>query len=107
MSEPYSMTGKTELRRCPRCDSDVEHHEMVGMYGGPVLWDCDEHDAPCGLPCFGGGVSGRVYRSRQVHGLWGAPARHHPATEWDGAWDSPARPGTPCPACGAHGMEES
>lgn len=106
MSEPYAETGRSEQRTCPRCGASVEHRESMGIYGSGPAWHCEPHNAPCGLPCMGGGVSGRAYRSGQVHGLWGYPERHYPGTEWQDAVTVPASEGTACPACGAHGTIE-
>lgn len=106
MSEPYSGTGRSEMRPCPRCDAMVEHREAVGLYGSGAIWSCERHLAPCGLPCMGGGVSRQQLRSGQVHGRWGHAERHYPGSEWHDPETIPASPGTPCPACGAHGVSD-
>lgn len=107
MSEPWSGTGAKRVGTCGTCGAPVEQHEYVGIYGSPPAWSTEPHDAPCGLPCFGGGARGRegiaAYREGRMHGLAGYPAGTHPATEAGPAEDYPGMPDRPCPACtGGH-----
>jgi hypothetical protein len=68
-------TGRREVRPCRACAKPLEHREGEAHThpddgSAPeivTIWTCDPHDAPCGLPCFGAGVSGRVYKSKQFH----------------------------------------
>lgn len=79
---------------CRRCGVEVEAHEggafveyrddsaEFGLRGAvEVVVSLDRHDAPCGLPCYGGGVSPRVYRTGQVHGSRDACPRCGPLEE--------------------------
>jgi hypothetical protein len=68
-------TGKRVIRPCKSCGRELEHHEGEA-HTHPndgtdpeivTVWLCDNHTAPCGLPCFAGGVSGKVYKSGQFH----------------------------------------
>jgi hypothetical protein len=43
-------TAKDQIRTCRYCGLDLPHHPVFG------LWVAIRHDAPCGLPCLGGGV---------------------------------------------------
>lgn len=82
------ITGKVESRPCQRCGKHVRfaEHGTAPSDEGPFWLVDEEHDGPCGLPCFGGGVSGREglarLRAGQVHG----------------------HPRRPCPKCVAGSM---
>lgn len=67
MSDMYASTGMTRTRPCETCGTAVEQRDTVGVWTGDHVWTTERHDAPCGLPCLGGGVSPRAYRERQVH----------------------------------------
>lgn len=54
-------TSKDEVRRCRYCDLELPHRYDVGYAG---RWVAIKHDAPCGLPCLGGGVNATV---REFH----------------------------------------
>jgi hypothetical protein len=68
-------TGNREVRPCRECGASLEHregdahtHPDDGSTPKIVkIWRCDRHTAPCGLPCFSGGVPGNVYGSGQYH----------------------------------------
>ena len=68
-------TGKQVVRPCKTCGRELEHREGEAHTHPDdgsepkwvAVWTCDAHDAPCGLPCLGGGVSGKVYRSKNFH----------------------------------------
>ena len=76
MSEPFSSTGETRTAPCPKCGAMVTEQHCVGLYGSEQ-WFRPRHDAPCGLPCFGAGVSPKAYRSGQIH----RDAEHCPACD--------------------------
>ena len=99
MSEPWISTGRTKPGPCTHCDATVDYEEYLGAYGSGHHWMVGRHDAPCGLPCMGGGVGGRAYRTGEAHGLLGYPAGKHEATEWDEGGEYPGLPERPCPAC--------
>lgn len=59
-------TGREEARPCRDCGLVVTHQEF-GVSSGAFHFSAAKHTAPCGLPCFGAGVSGPVYRSKEFH----------------------------------------
>lgn len=78
-------TGAAETRRCSRCDALVEHRESSIACGGTAgtFWMAEKHNAPCGLPCSGGGVQPKQIRETGAHGLHdrcpaGCPMDIHP-----------------------------
>ncbi|MGE5801716.1 MAG: hypothetical protein ACM358_05625 [Gemmatimonadota bacterium] len=67
MSEPFAGTNETRVATCASCGrDDVIERKLLGLYGS-IRWWKDKHDAKCGLPCFGAGVYGPVYKSGHFH----------------------------------------
>lgn len=66
MTEPFVTTDETTEQTCDLCGVTVVARFSRGLYGS-TAWRIPKHDAPCGLPCLGGGVPLKVYRSGQVH----------------------------------------
>lgn len=66
MSALPFATGKREIRAC-ECGVQVEAVEngLMGQEG--TFWFIPKHEAPCGLPCWKGGVRPQVYRSGEYH----------------------------------------
>jgi hypothetical protein len=56
MSEPHYTTNSTKLGPCQTCGAEVTLREHIGLYEGKSMWRPETHDAPCGLPCLGGGI---------------------------------------------------
>lgn len=50
------------------CGASVEHSISRGMYGSGPASSATNHDAPCGLPCLGGGVGSDVIRPMRAAG---------------------------------------
>ena len=81
------MPGEQRSATCKTCGRSVtETWDMAlvdfadGTGGTLGVWRAERHDAPCGLPCLGGGVSMRAMRRdengvRWVHwsGRYGCP----------------------------------
>lgn len=103
MSEPVHDTGAKREAPCRLCGVVVVQSALRGLYEGETTWSTPPHDAPCGLPCFGGGVAGlgklAAYREGRMHGLIGSPPHHVPADDFHAAVDFPGIPARPCPAC--------
>lgn len=53
------------ITRCESCGLTVFETFRATMHG--PTWSLAEHAAPCGFPCIGGGVSGRLYRVGLFH----------------------------------------
>ena len=68
-------TGAVEDRACIDCGALVRHCEHVTYANRePVTWwSPKKHEAPCGLPCLGGGVSPKDYRAKRVHSMSASP----------------------------------
>ena len=67
MSEMMYTTGEKRDCTCRVCISPIKEVENRGVYGS-VLWLPERHDAPCGLPCWGGaGVPAKAYRTGEFH----------------------------------------
>lgn len=65
-------TGNSEERACIDCGVTIRHREHVtdtNSRGMVKWWSPDKHDAPCGLPCLGGGVSPKDYRAGKIHSM--------------------------------------
>ena len=56
MSEPRVTTGNKGPGVCITCGEETDHQEFIGAYGSGFTWSALPHNAPCGLPCVGGGV---------------------------------------------------
>jgi hypothetical protein len=67
VSEMFTATDRREQRRCSECDQDVSWRLSIGCSFGTEHWMPEAHNARCGLPCFGAGVRGKVYRSGLFH----------------------------------------
>ena len=67
MSEPRYVVG-SEVRACSMCGTSVEHSISLGMYGSGPESSATKHDAPCGLPCLGGGVGSNVIKPMRAAG---------------------------------------
>lgn len=67
MSEMMWSTDNTRACTCAVCGAPIQERENRGVYGS-VRWMPDKHDAPCGLPCWGGsGVPAKAYRLGEFH----------------------------------------
>lgn len=66
MSEMFTTTGAERVATCETCGAKTTEQELRGI-AGSIVWDTGPHNAPCGLPCLGGGVSVKVYRTGAVH----------------------------------------
>lgn len=65
-------TDRTKTQPCSTCGANVVHRENFGAASPTAkprtFWSPKNHDAPCGWPCIGGGVSVVIFRSKKVHG---------------------------------------
>jgi len=52
---PIGSIIAREPRVCERCGCEVSH-EQTQISGHAPFWSAQEHTAPCGLPCAGGGL---------------------------------------------------
>lgn len=75
-------TGRSESRPCRCCGRilsyrEGEAHKHIESEDEPLewvtLWRTEQHEAPCGLPCYGAGVPVRVYRTGQYHNAGECP----------------------------------
>jgi hypothetical protein len=66
-----ASTTETRDATCEACGLPViETKQILLAREGetfPAFWNTPRHDAPCGLPCFGGGVPARAYRAGIFH----------------------------------------
>jgi hypothetical protein len=62
------LTGRSEVRSCPRCGASVEHVENEVLHDGETTlkWSPVRHLAPCGAQCAGGGVR---RSDLEIHGM--------------------------------------
>ena len=75
---------------CSTCGSVVESRSVTmvsGPHAGATFTTPKRHDAPCGLPCMGGGIGSEVLRSMREAGKRLADVTHGSI-------------GGPCTACG-------
>lgn len=83
MSEPLFATGQRRDSLCPSCGSDVEQYELLGNES--TVWRTVAHKAPCGLPCYAGGIDGKDHRTdhyhRHTNECPACKAKQHPSTE--------------------------
>lgn len=56
---------ETREAACEACGLSVIEKLSATMHGS--VWTTPHHDAPCGLPCIGGGVAIRAYRAGLFH----------------------------------------
>ena len=69
------LTGRSESRPCRCCGRTLVHYEGEAHTHPDngsepqwvPIWRTEQHDAPCGLPCYGAGVPVRVYKTGQYH----------------------------------------
>lgn len=72
---------------CELCGQTITRRSSPTIHG--VVHALDRHNAPCGLPCLGGGLDVASYRSGNAHGLIG-----YPRDELTRGMEP-----RPCPAC--------
>jgi hypothetical protein len=67
MSDPLIATGVSRDARCTKCDRTIKERQYRGAFAGAEHWMPEQHDAQCGLPCFGAVVHGKAYRTGAYH----------------------------------------
>lgn len=70
MSEMVLPTGATRPNRCKLCQAPTTQREYRGIFFGTQSWMTNEHDAPCGQPCLGGGLRREARLRLQVFHPW-------------------------------------
>lgn len=66
-----AFTKNVKTEPCQVCGATVVHREIAVASGpgkGKRFFTPDAHDAPCGLPCMNGGVSGEALKKKRFHG---------------------------------------
>lgn len=53
---------------CTRCGRLLPAVLRTSLFTGASWIQPPVHDAPCGLPCIGGGISLAAYRNQRAHG---------------------------------------
>lgn len=91
MSEPSATTGEVETRRCAKCEQATDFRKRLGLYG-TVAWHATQHEATCGLPCFGAGISLTAFRTKQFHRSMDECPRCKPLVATVGEQDHPKLP---------------
>ncbi len=69
MSEPQFTSGETRKGTCDACGLEVTQQELIGAYELTARWSNESHEAPCGLPCFGAPIPGKIYKHARETGI--------------------------------------
>lgn len=69
MSEPQFTSGETRKGTCEACGREVTQREFIGAYELKSRWSNESHEAPCGLPCFGAPIPGKIYKEARETGI--------------------------------------
>ncbi len=61
------QTGMTRTKKCKGCGEQVKQNRIYIVPPGCVCWVSVEHNAWCGLPCFGAAAPGSAFKTENVH----------------------------------------